>query len=82
MYQTIGEPVAVAGVYSQGHFQPKKFQWRLKQLGITQVTSVHDFKDGTVLKRRFSIMANQTLYLLEFNRSLETWRLEQVWVEE
>jgi len=82
MYQIIGEEILVAGVYTRGHFQPKKFQWRQKTLLITEITSVHDFKDGTVLKRRFSVMANNTLYLLEFNRTSEAWRIEQIWVEE
>ena len=81
MYQTIDEPVAVVGIYTQGHFQPKKFQWRQKTFKIEEVTSVHNFKDGTVAKRRFAVMAHRQLFLLEFNRSLETWSLAQLWVE-
>ncbi len=82
MYQTIHEDIAVAGLYVQGRFQPKKFQWRKRNFTITEITSVHDFKDGTVLKRRFAVMAEKNLYLLEFNRMLETWIMEQIWVKE
>jgi hypothetical protein len=82
MYQTIAEPIAVAGVYAHGHFQPKKFQWRQRTFVISEVTSAHDFKDGSVRKRRFSALADKNLYLLEFNLTQETWQLEQIWVEE
>lgn len=82
MYQKISETVAVAGVYSASKFSPKKFQWRGRSFVISAVHSVHDFRDGTVKKRRFSVMAEKNLYLLEFNRDTETWLLEQIWVEE
>jgi hypothetical protein len=71
----------VAGVYAQGKFTPKKFEWRRKLFTIQQVNSVHDFKDGSVRKRRFAVMAEQTVFLLEFNRDQEEWILEQLWVE-
>ena len=82
MYQRIGEAVSVAGVYRAGHFVPKKFKWRQRVLPIQAVHSVHDFKDGAVRKRRFSVSARNTVFLLEFNRDLETWFLDQLWVEE
>ena len=81
MYQTIHEAISVAGVYAHGHFTPKKFQWRHKPFSITEVTSVHDFKDGSVRKRRFAVMAEKTVFLLEFDRDQESWVLEQLWVE-
>ena len=86
MYQTIGEDhigetISVIGIYTPGHFFPKKLKWRGKILPIDQVCSVHDFKDGGVRKRRFSIMSGPTVYLIEFNRDFETWSLLQVWVE-
>ena len=86
MYQTIGEenqgePISVIGVYTPGHFFPKKIKWREKTLLINQICSAHDFKDGGVKKRRFSLMSEGTVYLIEFNRDLETWHLQQIWVE-
>jgi hypothetical protein len=81
MYQTIGEKVLVAGVYTPGKFIPKKFQWRHRTFPINQIYSVHDFKDGSVRKRRFSVMAKHNVYLLEFNRDIETWILAQLWIE-
>lgn len=81
MYQPIHEPVSVAGIYENGKFRPVKFRWRQKLLNITEVCSVHDFRDGTVRKRRFSVMAQGTVYLLEFDRSQESWILEQLWIE-
>jgi hypothetical protein len=81
MYQTIDEPIQVAGVYAQGKFTPKKFQWRQKPFVISQITSVHDFKDGSVRRRKFAVVAQATVFLLEFNREQESWMLEQIWVE-
>lgn len=81
MYQIIGEKVSVIGVYTPGKFQPKKFQWRQQVFPIQKVHSVHDFKDGARRKRRFSVFAQGNIYLLEFDREIETWTLEQIWVE-
>jgi hypothetical protein len=81
MYQTIGESISVAGVYTNGKFKPRKFQWRGGTFLIDSSCSVHDFRDGMVRKRRFSVMAKGNVYLLEFNRDTEAWKLEQVWVE-
>lgn len=81
MYQTIGEDISIIGIYKSGHFLPKKMQWRTNIFEIDQICSVHDFKDGAVRKRRFSMMSKHNLYLIEFNRDRETWSLEQVWVE-
>lgn len=81
MYQPIGERVSVAGVYSSGRFKPRKFQWRNQLFTISSSCSVHDFKDGAVRKRRFSVVAKGLLCLLEFNRDQEIWTLEQIWVE-
>jgi len=81
MYQTIGEDISIIGIYQKGRFTPKKMQWHSNTLAINQICSVHDFKDGAVRKRRFSVMSGTTLYLIEFDRDLEKWTLEQVWVE-
>ena len=81
MYQDIREKVSVAGVYSNGRFQLRKFQWRNQLFTINSSCAVHDFKDGTVRKRRFSVMSKGMLFLLEFNRDQEIWIPEQIWVE-
>lgn len=81
MYQRIGEDISVIGIYDKSRFTPKKLQWRYNTLVINQICSVHDFKDGAVKKRRFSVMSGTTLYLIEFDRDREKWSLEQVWVE-
>ncbi len=81
MYQRIGEDISIIGIYQKGRFIPKKMQWQAKTFAIEQICSVHDFKDGAVRKRRFSIMSGTNIYLIEFDRDRETWLLEQVWVE-
>jgi len=81
MYQTIHEAIAVIGVYANSKFKPIKFRWQGREFIVQQTCSVHDFKDGSVRKRRFSVIANHNTYLLEFNRDLESWYVEQVWLE-
>lgn len=81
MYHPINEKVAVAGIYTSGKFSPRKFKWRSQTFEVNQICTVHDFKDGSVRKRRFSVMANRNVYLLEFNRDQEIWTLEQIWIE-
>lgn len=81
MYQIIGEKVDVAGVYSKGRFHPKKFAWKGRAFVIDQVASCHDFKDGSVRKRQFAVVANGNTYLLNFDRDIEQWVLQQIWVE-
>lgn len=81
MYQPIHEAVAVAGVYEHGHFRPVKFRWQKRVFRIQEICSVHDFRDGSVQKRRFSVLANQTVFLLEFDRRQESWMLEEIWIE-
>lgn len=81
MFQTIGEKVAVAGVYSRGAFLPKKIQWGERILVIAEITLITDIKDGLVKKRMYSLLSGKELYRLIFNRDTETWVLEEVWVE-
>jgi hypothetical protein len=82
MYQIIGEKVAVLGIYDQGRFTPHKFKWRAQTFLISELCSRHNFKDGGVRKQRFSVKAKGTVFLLEFNQDIETWNLEQIWVED
>jgi hypothetical protein len=81
MYQTIGETISVAGWYLKGHFKPVKFKWRNHTYPISETTLTSEIKDGGVRKRLFSVMAENNLYRLEFDRDLETWELSEVWFE-
>lgn len=81
MYQTIHEKVAVAGVYDQGKFWPKKLRWGNQNFPVEQVTFVADTKDGGARWRQYSLVAAGNLYRLAFQRDEETWWLEEVWLE-
>jgi hypothetical protein len=81
MYQTIHETVRVAGVYDQGKFAPRKFQWKQKTYPIDQITLISNMKNGGVRQRFYSIMSNGNMYRLSFNRDDESWFLEEVWCE-
>lgn len=82
MYQTISETISVAGAYIPGGFKPAKFRWKNRLYPIKEICSQHDFKDGNVKKRRFSVLSGSTVYLLEFNRDQESWQLVEIWLEE
>lgn len=81
MYQTISEPIEVAGVYSLSGFRVAKFKWRGRQYLVEQVTFKADVKDGGVRGRMYSVVVGGTAYRLYFNRDTEQWRLEELWVE-
>lgn len=81
MYQTIDETIAVAGVYNQSSFVPKKFRWHQQTLKIDQITLISDTKDGGVRKRLYSVMSGGNVYRLEFNRDTEQWLLNQLWFD-
>ncbi|OGC59641.1 hypothetical protein A3A70_01615 [candidate division WWE3 bacterium RIFCSPLOWO2_01_FULL_42_11] len=78
MITSIDEPVSVAGVYEKSGFTPKIFLWKGRKLKIIQITLVSDIKDGTVLKRLYSVLSEGMLYRLCFNRNLEKWTVEGV----
>lgn len=81
MYQTIGEAIKVIGVYRQQTFYPRKFLWHQKEYPIEKITFVTDLRDGTTRKRRYSVVSGANAYRLLFNRTEETWVLEELWVE-
>jgi len=81
MYQTINEPIEIAGVYSKSTFTPKKFRWRHKEFLIKTITWRSDVKDGGIRKRLYSLMSANELYRVEFNRENETWSLLEMWIE-
>lgn len=81
MYQTISETISVSGVFENGSFAPQTFHWRQRTYSVEAITSSHTLRDGGVLKRRYAVLSSGNLYLLEYNRSEETWTLEQIWIE-
>jgi hypothetical protein len=81
MYQTISEPIEVAGIYTKSTFIPKKFRWKNRVYPIQEITLQSDTRDGGVKKRLYSVVVGKELYRLTFNRDAESWLLEEVWIE-
>lgn len=81
MLTAINEPISVIGIYKNNHFTPKKFQWRDKIIPVTQITFITDDKNGVIKIRIYSILHNNTLYRLEFNRESEIWLLREMYQE-
>lgn len=81
MYEHIHESISVVGVYKKAQFFPRKFIWSSKVYSITQITFVADIRDGSVRKRQYSVVADSNSYRLLFDRSEETWSVEEVWCE-
>lgn len=81
MYQTIHENIAVAGVFAQASFAPRKFQWRNREYGIEEVTYTAEWRDGGVRTRQYSVVSAGNMYRLLYNRETEEWWLEEVWCE-
>lgn len=81
MYQRIDEKIAVAGVYQQQGFQPKRFKWKTRVYDVEQITLVNDAKDGGRKLRFYSVIVRGTAYRLCFDRDNEQWLLEEVWYE-
>lgn len=81
MYQTIGEPIRVVGVYERQTFVPKKFRWHDRTYVIDRVTFVTDIRDGLTRKRTYSVTCGPNAYRLLFDRTQETWVLKELWVE-
>ncbi|NCS97881.1 MAG: hypothetical protein GW762_04805 [Candidatus Pacebacteria bacterium] len=81
MYQTIHEPIWVVGIYKNAQFIPKKFKWKDQELYISEITLSNNVKDGAILKRWYSVIAENNLYRIEFNRTSEQWQLLEIWVE-
>lgn len=81
MYQKISETIWVIGVYKNSQFIPKKFKWKEREYLISEITLTNDVRDGAILKRWYSVLAENNLYRIEFNRTSEQWLLLEVWVE-
>lgn len=80
-YLTIHEVIAVAGVYEPGKFRPTAFQWRGRKWPIAEITQIANERDGGIDLRHVSVVANQQVFRLLFNRFTETWWLEELWDE-
>lgn len=81
MYQTIHEPVKVAGVFSRSKFKPSWFEWNNRLLKIQQITLISDYKQGLVKNKIYSVMAEGNLYHLKFDLNAHDWILEDVWLD-
>lgn len=81
MYQTIHEPIAVAGVFAKGGFKPTKFRWRSREYPISQITILADFTDGGRPQRQYSVMSLGNVYRLLYARDDENWFVEEIWCE-
>lgn len=81
MYQTIHEPIAVAGVFSHGTFVPKKCVWNGRVFLFSQITMVANFTDGGRPQRQYSVVSEGNVYRLLYWRDSEDWFLEEVWCE-
>lgn len=81
MYQKISETIWVIGVYKNNQFIPKKFKWKEREYLISEITLTNDVRDGAILKRWYSVLADNNVYRIEFNRTSEHWQLLEVWVE-
>lgn len=78
----INESIDVVGSYSNKRpFRPTKFRWRDKVFSISQITLTSNTKDGEIRKRLYSVVANNTLYRLEFTLDSEHWLLLEIWNE-
>jgi len=81
MYQTISEKIEVAGVYQKAKFFPKKFYWKKTLYQIEEITFTADVRNGAVLKRIYSVVVGSNVFRLCFDRSSETWSIEEIWCE-
>lgn len=81
MYQSIRKRIAVAGVFNLAKFEPKKFKYKSREYAIQKITIAADVKDGGVRKRFYSVVSEDNVYRLSFNRENEIWMLEEVWVD-
>lgn len=81
MYQTIGEPIAVIGLYKDSHFIPHRLKWGTRELKIDQITLISDVKDGGIKKRFYSVVIGKEVLRILFNRDSEQWTIEEIWVE-
>ncbi len=81
MYQPIKQKIAVAGVYESAYFSPRKFKYRSREYVVQKITVTADVKDGGVRKRFYSVVANDNIFRLCFDREREIWTLEEAWID-
>jgi len=81
MYQTIHEPIAVAGVFDRSRFHPKKFRWAGRTYLVEEVTLVSKERDGLLPFYHYSVVSSGTVFRLLFRPDAPSWFLEEVWYE-
>ena len=81
MYQTIHEPIKVAGVFNRSVFKPTWFEWRRQLFKVEQITLISDYKQGLVKIKIYSVIAKGNLYRLQFSLNSGDWILENVWID-
>lgn len=82
MYQTIHEEIKVAGVFWQGRFEPRRFQWRQRVYRVERVTLRVSIKDGGVRWQRWAVVSGANVYRLLYNFESQVWWLEEIWLED
>ena len=75
MVTPIDETIAVGGIYERGAFSPRVFRWKGQKYTVEHVTLISDLRDGSVRKRVYSVLVNEVLYRLCFDRDHEEWKL-------
>lgn len=81
MYQTIHEPIEVAGVFSQAAFRPARFRWSGRSYSVEEVTYLGSVRDGAQRFWQYSVVSSGTVYRLRFQPQDLQWFLEEVWCE-
>jgi hypothetical protein len=81
MYQPIEEEISVAGIFSQGKFEPKKFLWKQKIYPITEITLTARSRDGQVQLQHYSVLSHGNLYRLMYNQTTQHWKLAEIWCD-
>ncbi len=81
MYQTIHEPIIVAGVFKQASFRPVWFEWQQQRFPVEEITLTSELQHGSVRKIMYSVLADGDLYRLDYCPSNHHWQLAAIWVE-
>ncbi len=79
MFTTVEETIHVAGVYKNDTFVPRSFLWNSKKITVESITYIADYSEGEMKLRSYSILTQNTLYRIIFNRATEHWTLSEVY---
>ena len=81
MYQPVQDAISVAGVFSSGKFNPRKFLWNKREYFVEEITLESKVKDGGVRQQFYSVLSGGTLYRLRYTLDSQEWQLSEVWYE-